>query len=638
MAKNLGKFLMVLLAMTATQVRAAGPSDVDHIRARSFSIPIDISGGQKDKIKELELYVSTDEGKTWTRTSVISPDKSDFTYTAPVDGLYWFRVCTVDKMDNREPKDIYKSDRTNKILVDTLPPTLRIVKAERQGENIVVFWEIQELNPDLNSFKLEYKTAEGYWYPVSVTPSLIGQGQFRSPHNGPVTVRVTVSDMAGNQVPAETMVAARADDVVSSFRPANVQAPSGGQNVSASPPPVFPAASMPAESAPNPPFVAPSYATSVPAPNPSTNNSAPVMPNNYGGRFSTAPNAAPIGQGSGFQANGSLVNSQGNGVPNQGSYPNQVNGNAATQGGGYQGPPNGGNAPRLVINSNLPQAPASLVNPPNIGDTVPATWQQNGGQQAGSNVRQVDVRNYGDRSWAAAAAPAVGGVGLPPGNPPGFVATRWINNMQTHVINSPQMTLDYRVDRVGPSGVGAVDLYLTEDEGRTWRRYAEDADLQPPMVVNLPGEGVFGLRLVVTSKAGLGRRPPQEGDAPDMRVEVDTTAPIVKLYRPEPYKGRRDAIVLTWQASDDRNLATSPITLQWAERPDGEWKTIATDLTNSGRYVWTVAPNLVRVYLRVVARDMAGNQGFDETADPILVDLTEPEAKILGISSGIRRP
>ena len=44
MAKNLGKFLFVLLAMTATQVWAAGPSDVDHINARSFSIPIGISG------------------------------------------------------------------------------------------------------------------------------------------------------------------------------------------------------------------------------------------------------------------------------------------------------------------------------------------------------------------------------------------------------------------------------------------------------------------------------------------------------------------------------------------------------------------------------------------------------------------
>jgi hypothetical protein len=123
-----------------------------------------------------------------------------------------------------------------------------------------------------------------------------------------------------------------------------------------------------------------------------------------------------------------------------------------------------------------------------------------------------------------------------------------------------------------------------------------------------------------------------------MRVEVDATPPVVKLYRPEPDPHRRNAIILTWQASDDRSLATMPITLQWAERPDGEWKIIATELTNSGRHVWTVPPNLVRVYLRAVARDVAGNQGFDETADPILVDLNEPEAKILGISSGVRRP
>ena len=157
------------------------------------------------------------------------------------------------------------------------------------------------------------------------------------------------------------------------------------------------------------------------------------------------------------------------------------------------------------------------------------------------------------------------------------------------------------------------------------------------MVVELPGEGVFGLKLVVTSKAGLGRRPPQDGDAPEMRVEVDMTPPAVKLFRPEPDSHRRDAIVLTWQASD-RNLASSPITLQWAERPDGPWQIIASDLMNTGRHTWTAGPNLVRVYLRVVARDMAGNQGFDETGDPILVDLTEPEAKILGISSGAKHP
>ena len=635
MAKNLGKFLFVLMAMTAAQVWAAG-TDVDPINSRSFSIPIDISGGQKEKIHELELFVSADEGKTWTKTAVIPPEKGGFTYTAPTDGVYWFKVCTIDVKGNREPNDIYKSEKVSKILVDTLPPTLRIARAERLGENIVVFWEIQELNPDLNSFKLEYKTQDGYWYPVTVTPAMIGQGQFRSPQNGPVKVRIKVSDLAGNQAPAEAEVAGRADDIASNLTTTSMQMPSGAQTAQAAPVPSFP----PAQPAPNPPFMPPSYAASVPVSSPPPSNPIPVAQNAYGNAVSGLANANAMGPSGGVQ--GSYPNAigypQGQGGGYQGNNPISYSGNAGGQGSGSQGAyANTYNSPRMAINPQLPPAPPNLVMQPSPSDAVPVTWQQNNPQQAGSNVRQADVSS-GDRNWGAPTpARATGGIGLPPGNPPGYVATRWINNVQTHVTNSSQVTLDYRVDRLGPSGVGAVDLYLTEDEGRTWQRYAEDADLQPPMVVNLPGEGVFGLRLVVTSKAGLGRRPPQPGDLPDMRVEVDSTAPVVKLYRPEPDPRRHDAIILTWQASD-RNLATSPITLQWAERPDGAWQTIATDLTNTGRYVWSVGPNLVRVYLRVVARDMAGNQGFDETADPILVDLNEPEAKILGISSGIRHP
>src|SRR5258708_32143416 len=96
MAKNLGKFLFVLVAMTATQVWAAGPDD-DSINSRSFSIPIGITGGQRDKIHEVELYVSLDEGKTWGRTSIIPPDRDGFTDTAPTDGTDWSRVCTVGR-------------------------------------------------------------------------------------------------------------------------------------------------------------------------------------------------------------------------------------------------------------------------------------------------------------------------------------------------------------------------------------------------------------------------------------------------------------------------------------------------------------------------------------------------------------
>jgi hypothetical protein len=198
--------------------------------------------------------------------------------------------------------------------------------------------------------------------------------------------------------------------------------------------------------------------------------------------------------------------------------------------------------------------------------------------------------------------------------------------------------LDYEVTKVGPSGIGSVELYLTKDEGRTWERYADDPDLRPPITVNLPGEGVYGLRLVVRSRAGLGGRPPQPGDAPEMRIEVDTTPPVAKLYLPQPDSQRHDALVLHWEASD-RNLSLNSITLQWAERQDGEWKTIASDLSNSGRYLWQPAPTMpYRVYVRLLVKDAAGNVTIDEIPDPVLIDLHEPEGHLRGITPTLRRP
>jgi hypothetical protein len=206
------------------------------------------------------------------------------------------------------------------------------------------------------------------------------------------------------------------------------------------------------------------------------------------------------------------------------------------------------------------------------------------------------------------------------------------------ITNSTQVTLDYEVTHKGPSGVKKVELYLTADEGRTWQRYHEDLSAKPTMTVNLPGEGIYGLRLVITSGAGLARRAPQPGDLPQMRIEVDTTPPAVRLFPPQPDPARPGTLLLTWNASD-RNLAANPITLQYAERPDGPWQTIAKELTNTGRYPWLLPPNIApRVYLKVVALDAAGNEGVDQSPEAVVIDSVEPEGQIRGIIKAARRP
>jgi hypothetical protein len=207
------------------------------------------------------------------------------------------------------------------------------------------------------------------------------------------------------------------------------------------------------------------------------------------------------------------------------------------------------------------------------------------------------------------------------------------------ITNSTQVTLDYEV-KVGPSGIGSVELYLTKDEGQTWERYAdvqaEDPKIKPALTVNLPGDGIYGLRIVVGSRTGLGRRIPRNGDAPQMRVQVITTKPVAQLFPPQPEPNRGDAVVITWSAHH-RYLAPNPITLLWADRPNGNWQMVKADLPNTGRYVWTLPANLpAQVYLHLVVRDMAGNEGHSELPEPI--DLQEPEGEIKGIIKTSRQP
>jgi hypothetical protein len=221
---------------------------------------------------------------------------------------------------------------------------------------------------------------------------------------------------------------------------------------------------------------------------------------------------------------------------------------------------------------------------------------------------------------------------------------------QVQIINKRQVKLDFDVTRYGPSGLGAVDVYVTMDDGKTWAKSPTDGGVSLPMAADVkPGQPlhgsvtvqlnkeepvIYGFWVVVKSRAGLGKAAPKAGDAPQLRVEVDTTPPFAELYAPVPDHDRRDALLLTWKATD-RNLAPSPITLEWAERKEGPWTAIGEQqMTNTGRFSWPVPVNTPpNVYLKLTARDTAGNIAVAETSEPVLIDLTMPEFNELKINS-----
>lgn len=300
-------------------------------------------------------------------------------------------------------------------------------------------------------------------------------------------------------------------------------------------------------------------------------------------------------------------------------------------------------------------APALSPPPPTPVSATPPPWGGTGPVQT-TTLNTAEARTV-DRGWptgpnlapAPGAVPADAGgrlvassnaspsLPVPSGLPGGAQPPR--PTMATlQVTNNPQIQLDYQVDKVGPSGVGSVELWVTQDDGRTWRKLAEDSDLKPPITVELPGEGIYGLQLVVRSRANLGRRPPQSGDLPQMRIEVDTTPPVAQLYAPEPDTQHPNALVLTWSVTD-RTMAANPITLQWAERPDGAWQQIGAELPNTGRHSWQLPASMPgHVYLRLMAKDAAGNTCVAQTPSAVVVDLSQPEGQLIGIVGTTRRP
>jgi hypothetical protein len=529
----MGTMLTTLLLALAGQV----PDDTIYRNERNFKFPVNIEAKRRAEIRELRLYYSPDKGKSWQQASVITPDKSEFTFYAPGDGEYWFRSAVVDKQGKQDPENLYKGPPDQKMVIDTLKPLIKLVSPHRQGDEIVVDWDIQEEHPDAKTLKLEYQTPNSPWTPVSITPGEKGQAHFHPGSAGLVLVRMELKDLAQNY--SQTQVEIGGTGLTpTGFTGAPVPTPTGptgnGQNSGPSPtigseirnPPVAveppPQISPPRELTPPPHAIASSLQTPPPPLSGPSRSNPPVMP----------PTT------------------------------------------------------RLVASSDSPPSGAAVA------------FQKQ----------------------------------LPPAK---------------HV-NIKEVDLEYELTRTGPSGIGSVDLWWTTDDGQTWEKAPNPEvkdfvkeGLQPRYqrtVALLEGDRVYGFSLVVKSRAGLGKAPPRPGDMPEVRIELDTTPPVAKLFSPRQDPAKKDNLILSWQVSD-KNLSDKPITVEWAERPDGNWQTIAADIVDSGQYSWRPAPGMpVQVYLRLRVRDVAGNEGVAVTGEPQLIDLTEPEGHLVNVSVPTRRP
>ncbi|MEK6234777.1 MAG: hypothetical protein N2C14_08700 [Planctomycetales bacterium] len=198
---------------------------------------------------------------------------------------------------------------------------------------------------------------------------------------------------------------------------------------------------------------------------------------------------------------------------------------------------------------------------------------------------------------------------------------------QVIMVNSVRFLLEYEVDAVGASGIKSIALWGTTDEGRTWSQHGVDSDMQSPIEVNVPAEGVYGFRMSVQSGAGVGGKPPHRRQKPEIWVRVDATAPEARLNAVQ-INEETSEMNISWEAVDEQ-LGDRPITLLFSGNPGGPWYPIAKELHNTRKYAWRLDPDLPRpLHVRLVVTDAAGNKTTIDSADSALTDRNKPQGRI----------
>ena len=162
-------------------------------------------------------------------------------------------------------------------------------------------------------------------------------------------------------------------------------------------------------------------------------------------------------------------------------------------------------------------------------------------------------------------------VARPPVTPPQPADADYGNEgPATLMVNNRIFELEYQVDDVGPSGISAVDLFVTEDNGKQWFRYGNDSDRRSPFSVDTMAEGTFGFAVRVRNGVGVADIPPQPGTEPEIIVTVDQTAPAIEMAQPIVRTAGAGSVSFAWRIRET-HPAQNSVRLEYAAAATGPW-------------------------------------------------------------------
>src|SRR5437870_2419327 len=125
----------------------APPAEETYYLARSgLFIPFTADQGVR-RIREIKLYVSEDQGNTWTPGPSALPSDGGFKYQVPHDGTYWFTVQTIDVDGRAYPALVTRGVPPGvKVVVDTQAPVITLQATALSDGSVNAEWQIRDAN------------------------------------------------------------------------------------------------------------------------------------------------------------------------------------------------------------------------------------------------------------------------------------------------------------------------------------------------------------------------------------------------------------------------------------------------------------------------------------------------------------
>jgi hypothetical protein len=578
------------------------------------------------------LFVSKDRGASWQKISEANPQVRAFNYRADGEGEYWFAIRTLDRQGREWPAGPYQPEL--RVIVDTTIPRIEELRGQiLPGGQIEISWRCSDTNLDPNSLLIEAQVdAAGAWQPIPLVNSTSaldstssGQVQWQSPAGvRPMAIRATVLDRAKNTATyrAELSPVAGAG---AAAPPSGVGSTYGiGADVGSWGPETNQLLRLPAPG-PQPP-AAPTAGSSslfgVPTPlqasTPSGWSSAHGMPPQIAAPTNQAWPAVP-GR-TPFRLSSVAVPTASDGVTSYGS-PRVVTTPPVTP-----APPPPADHGASNSSTSSSQMESQFASLPKTAEGGLEQAPTNGPRFAALDpFRQTSSVKRLPATTLSTSSP-ISSITSQPLPPVGPIDEQHAPPTQIKRVGSRSFALEYDLDDTGRWGVSKVELWGTRDGGKSWHSIALDDDHRSPLIVTVDEQGLYGFRIVVDIAGSAASTPPSPGDAPELWVAVDLQRPVVELTAIERGDGNlADHLIFRWNVADD-NLEPRPIALFYSSRPTGPWSAIATSLEDTGEYAWRVERFVpARFYVRVEARDTAGNLAAFQTREPIdFVPLASP--------------